>query len=113
MDLDRFFLSIESPTSKHRTYVLMKGCFTKLYQTKIIKENPFDFINPIKKPRTNEKDIPTTAELDTFFEWLKTVDNGVYLFAKFISLTGLRGGEALALEWSDINHTKNINNKIV
>ena len=55
MDLDRFFLSIQAPTSRHRTYVLLKGCFRKLYQTKIIKENPFDFVNPVKKPRVNQK----------------------------------------------------------
>jgi integrase len=102
MDLDRFFLSIEAPTARHRTFILLRGCITKLYQTKIIKENPFDFINSIKKPRVDEKDIPTSAELDKFFDWLKEKDYGVYLFAKFISLTGVRGGEALALEWSDI-----------
>ena len=102
MDLDRFFLSIQAPTARHRTYILLRGCFTKLYQTKIIKENPFDFINTIKKPRVDEKDIPTSMELENFFNWLKKKNHGIYLFAKFISLTGLRGGEALALEWSDI-----------
>jgi integrase len=109
MDLDRFFMSIEAPNMRHRTYVLMNGCFSKLQQTKIIKENPFDFTDPIKKPRTKEKEIPTTAELDQFFKYLRTEDYNLYLFARFISVTGLRGGEALALEWSDINDKININ----
>ncbi len=111
MDLDRFFMTIEAPNMRHRTFVLMKGCFTKLVQTKIIKENPFDFMDAIKKPRTKERDVPTAHELDDFFEYLKAADINLYYFAKFISVTGLRGGEALALEWKDINDSKIIINK--
>ncbi|MBI9008437.1 MAG: site-specific integrase [Tenericutes bacterium] len=102
MDLERFFLSIQAPTGRHRTYLLMKGCFNKLAQTKIIKENPFDYIDTIKKPKAKEKVIPTSIELNKFFEYLKEKDYNLYQFAKFISVSGLRKGEALALEWQDI-----------
>ena len=102
MDLERFFLSIQAPTGRHRTYLLMKGCFNKLAQTKIIKDNPFDYIDAIKKPKAKEKDIPTNIELNKFFEYLKAKDYNLYQFAKFISVSGLRKGEALALEWRDI-----------
>lgn len=75
----------------------------------VIKENPFDYTDPIKKPRVKEKDIPTSSELNLFFEYLKQFDRNLYLFAKFISVTGIRGGEALALEWADINDKISIN----
>ena len=104
IDLELFLLSIDALSARHRTYLLMKGCFNKLMQTKAIKENPFDYIDPIKKPKPKEKDIPTTIELNRFFNFLKTKDYNLYLFAKFISATGLRKGEALALEWADITN---------
>lgn len=109
IDLDRFFLSIDAPTARHRTYILMKGCFTKLKQIKIIKENPFEYSDSIKKPRVKEKDVPTSAELNLFFEHLKRVIQDLFFFAKFISVTGMRGGEALALEWGDINGKISVN----
>ena len=102
MDLDKFFLSIKALTSRHRSYILMKGCFKKLKQIQFISENPFDFIDPVKKPKAKAKDIPTATELNAFFVCLKKKNVNLYLFAKFVSVTGLRKGEVLALLWSDI-----------
>ncbi|XMB72833.1 site-specific integrase [Mycoplasmatota bacterium WC30] len=109
MELDDFLLSIKAPTSRFRTFILLKGCFRKLKQNKIIKDNPFDYIESIKKPKVEEKYVPTSDVLNIFFIYLDRIDHDTYVFAKFISLTGLRKGEALALQWGDISNKININ----
>lgn len=109
MMLDKFLYSIKAESSRARTFQFLKAAFKKLVQNKVIKENPFDFVDPIRKPKTGEKKTPTREELNEFFKYLETKNYNLFLFAKFISITGMRKGEALALKWSDINSRININ----
>jgi integrase len=106
IDIDKFLLTIKSPVSKHRTYILLKACFNKLKQNRLIRENPFDFVKIIRKPKPETKNIPNKNTLDRFFRHLQKVDRYIYVMAKFISLTGLRKGEALALRWEDIREDR-------
>jgi len=79
----------------------LKSCFEVLFKNKIVKDNIFNNIDNVSEPH-NKKYVPTTTELEQFLNYLRIAYYEIYLFAKFISLTGLRKGEALALTWSDI-----------
>jgi len=105
IDIEKFLLSIKSPASRARTYRQLKSCFHSLTKKRIIKYDPFDVIEPISEPKTNGYS-PTTKELNYFLKRLKDSYFEIYLFSYFISLTGLRKGEALALTWEDLKENK-------
>ncbi|MFD2306035.1 site-specific integrase [Enterococcus termitis] len=73
----------------------------------VINSNPMKLIT---MPRgevldIQKKDIPfyNKKELNEFLEAAKDGDSKIYTFFFLLAYTGLRKGEALALEWSDIN----------
>lgn len=76
-----------------------------------IETNPFAKIK-VPKEKTDikaltKKNYYTPAELKSFLEITKDTETPqAYAFFRLLSHTGMRLGEALALEWSDLN-TKN------
>lgn len=85
------------------------------YRQKIIPNNPCDFVEePSKKIFTNTKEIRffNDNEIQSFINAAETFQNNkthTYLNGlAIISLiyTGLRGGELMALQWSDIDFDK-------
>ena len=74
----------------------------------VIEENPFDKIK-VPKEKSNIKSLTTRnyytpKELKTFLEITKEKESPqTYAFFRLLSHTGMRLGEALALEWSDLN----------
>lgn len=110
IDLERFFKSINAPAAKARTFRQLKSCFSSLVKNRIIKDDPFDMVRNISEPKTKAI-APSRSDLNRFFLYLKDAYFEIYLFAKFISLTGLRKGEALALRWDDIQSDHIVINK--
>lgn len=109
LDLEKFFQSIDAPNTKARTFRQLKTCVTFAFKYKIISENPFDFVDYISEPKAN-KSVPTRDELNKLLEYAKKTTIDYYWLIKFISLTGLRKGEALALTWDDIKEDRiNVN----
>lgn len=75
---------------------------------KVIESNPFKKIK-IPKEKADmqaikKKKYYTPEELKTFLEITKETETPqAYAFFRLLSHTGMRFGEALALEWSDLN----------
>lgn len=80
----------------------------------LIKSNPMSkVIRP--KPKKNEKDVEslytkksskkfyTRAELERFLEYAKKFKLKAYAYFQILGYCGLRRGEALALQWRDID----------
>ncbi|WP_106460122.1 tyrosine-type recombinase/integrase [Anaerococcus sp. Marseille-P3915] len=79
---------------------------------KAIETNPFDKIKvPKEKPdmqKINKKNYYTPEELKNFLEITKETETPqAYAFFRLLSHTGMRFGEALALERSDLNPKTN------
>jgi integrase len=110
LDIEIFFKTIKNPASKARTFRQMKSCFMSLFKSRIIEHNPFDLIKTIAEPKS-ESYTPKKDDLFGFFNYLKDAYYEMYLFSKFLSLTGLRKGEALTLTWNDINNESIMINK--
>lgn len=77
-----------------------------------IEENPCTFVKVPKGLSRKKRELPEQAEIDK-------VKNGLNchfgLFAYFLLFTGLRRGEALCIEWKDVNfvdNTINVNKAI-
>lgn len=83
----------------------------------LIKSNPFDkAIVPKPKERKPKKNYYTRDELEQFLIAAKQLNPKAYTYFLLLSSTGLREGEALALEWSDIdlkNEVINIDKTLV
>ena len=77
----------------------------------IIQDNPMRKVKlPKRKGVINEiSKYYTTEELKHFFECLKDYDNLKFsAFFRILAFTGMRKGEALALEWCDIDFEKKL-----
>jgi len=83
----------------------MRECLDALVKNRTLKENVCKLINAPEKPEVKEKIVPTPEQMDDFFSKLKSRYYDYYLLTKFIASTGLRKGEAFALEWCDISLT--------
>lgn len=85
----------------------------------LINHNPMDKVTmPIRKAMIGEvKQINfyEKEELVEFLKYAKEYDEMYYAFFRLLAFTGLRKGEALALEWNDIdvfNRTINVNKTV-
>ena len=107
-DIEKLLNKITAPSAQARTYRDLKSCFNTAVKYKIISESPFDLVENIPEPK-NKRHIPSEKEFNKLCDFLKENNFDMYLFVKFISLTGLRKGEALALKWSDITGFIKIN----
>jgi integrase len=94
---------IKKPSAKARAFRHFKSCFSGLVKHRVLKENIFDYIDSIPEPSSKKAYAPEKSELMDFFSKLIKEDYETYIFAKFLSLTGLRKGEALALTWDDFD----------
>lgn len=77
----------------------------------IISDNPMRKVKlPKRKETINEVNkFYSTDELKHFFDCVKDYGNIKYLaFFRLLAFTGMRKGEALALEWTDIDFQKKL-----
>ncbi|WP_341300295.1 site-specific integrase [Lysinibacillus sp. FSL H8-0500] len=79
-----------------------------------VRTNPFKLVDMPKPKKTSpqsvtdsEENFYTREELNEFLEYLKEENNPkVHTFFRLLAYSGMRKGEALALQWKDIDFTK-------
>lgn len=98
--------------SKYKTFRKYKCYASKIMDYALeegaIKSNPFDKVkNPISKPMIKDDNdkFYTKKELQTFLSFVED-DPMYYAIFRTLAFTGLRKGELMALQWSDINFEK-------
>jgi len=73
-----------------------------------LKENPLEYIEPIRVTDQREKRPLTEEEAQKFLSYLKEKDRELYeIFFTFIH-TGMRDGELRHLQWSDVDFEKRV-----
>lgn len=108
--------SDEVISKRTQSYVwkIVHKIFNDAVKWQMIPYNPFDRIEGIKVKKKDKKVSPhySVDQLTSLFEEIERLDEyqskwkiGIYL----IGFTGIRSGEALALEWTDI-HFGEVNN---
>lgn len=84
-----------------RIHVILNGIFQQAYKNGIIQKNPVQRTTMPKLREDTERRVMTVEEQNIFLEYAKKTYYGD-IFEVALS-TGMRKGELLALEWSDID----------
>lgn len=78
--------------------------FKYAFQIGLIDSNPFDRIIMPKKPAKQKKEnFYTKDELETFLNGARDAGIMKYALFRLLAFSGMRIGELIALEWSDID----------
>ncbi len=99
--------TLSNQTIKH-ILCLLGAVFEYLVDSEVIPKNP---LNRVKKPKIEykEADYLTISEVNKLLEVAKSKFSPLYYMILSVSvITGMRQGEVLALEWSDIDFKKNV-----
>ena len=94
-----------------KTYQLLNRTFNRAVDRDIILKNPMNF-EEVKKPKSDKKDRDVVSlsieEQKRFINALED-DNSKYKhLLLFMTYSGVRIGEALSLEWDDIDFENNV-----
>ena len=92
-----------------------KGYASKIFRfavkLEIITTNPMELVDMPRKKQSTKKDSEkyfSQSELTDFLNWVKTnFAERDYAIFRLLSYSGMRRGEAYALNWSDIDFTSN------
>jgi len=107
-DIKLFLSSITKYSNSviDKIYQLLNKAFKRAIDRNIIIKNPMDF-EEVKKPKSNKLDrnvVSLSVEEELKFITALNDDNSKYKpLLLFMLFTGVRIGEALALEWNDID----------
>ena len=86
--------------TRHRMFILLNGLFRYAYLVYDIK-NPCSTVGNFKNDEIMQE--KSVVSIEDFNKFLSVLENKKHkLFFLFVLLTGLRKGEALALQWKDI-----------
>ncbi|MDE7329511.1 MAG: site-specific integrase [Clostridia bacterium] len=102
-DVQGLLLSIQSPRMRDLCRLYLTTIFKKALVQELIKRNPCEAVE-IKKHKAKHKNALTPTEQEKFFA--VTSGTKYSLLYRFLTATGLRIGEALALRRSDVDFTK-------
>jgi integrase len=90
------------PRRMHQTHVVLGTCLKQAVQLGLIAQNPVDRVaRPLWQPRQN--DTWTLDQLHSFMAALEASESRWRHLWVFLLSSGLRIGEAMALEWSDLD----------
>ncbi|XFA98153.1 tyrosine-type recombinase/integrase [Candidatus Izemoplasma sp. B36] len=103
IDLQKVFNKIEYPVSRKKLYTYMKDVFEKAKINKIINENVMKGVIIDKNYKSKDKFVPNESQLRGYLDYLKLKRPELSYLCEFISLTGLRIGEACALTINDVD----------
>ena len=104
-DLDTILNDIPTRYLQGRTFGYMRQVMARAVQKDLIIRNPLDKIMKRAVPSPETRDVPDLETWYKFLEWLKVRSLDTYQLAVFLSQTGMRIGEALALTWDDVDLT--------
>ena len=102
-DIEKIIDAIPTKYVQAKAYNYLNRVLDKAHAKEIIKKNPIVAVERRAKPTAKKQSIPGYESWQAFLVWLKDRSIDTYYLAKFISDSGLRIGEALALTWKDIN----------
>ena len=105
-DIDTIIDSIPTKSVQARSFSYLKMVYERLIKKRMIKENPIEQVNRRARPAPKRKYIPDPDTWHQFLDWLKEKDIDNYYISKFLADTGMRIGEAVALQHSDISLEK-------
>lgn len=95
----------DSINQKERIHALLINAFDIALKSGYVRINPFAIVNKTthKKKAQENTDALTKEQEQKLFDYLKATRSKYYNFIFFLRWTGLRLGEALIIEWSDID----------
>lgn len=85
---------------------VLNGCFKKAVNNRMIAFNPVPLAEIPKCKEKKEKYIFTKTEQQQFMEYIK--NSYLYDFFRVVIMSGMRNGEARALQWKDIDFNKKL-----
>jgi len=103
MDLQLIFNNIEYPVTRKKLYTYMKDIFDKARVNKIVYENVMEGVILFNDHRTKKGFVPEPDQLKLFLDYLDKTRPELMYLCEFISLTGMRIGEACAVTLKDID----------
>lgn len=107
MDVEKMLNKIKAESPRKNAHLYLKACLDALFKNKGIKENPCVYVNAPKILKAKEKPSIEESAMVAMLGKLKASSPKWWRFAQFLAYSGLRKGEALALEWSDIDTNAN------
>lgn len=94
----------DTPGSFIRITIWASKVLKYAFQIGLIDSNPFDRVIKPKKPAKKKKDnFYTKDELETFLNGARDAGMMQYTLFRLLAFSGMRIGELIALEWSDVD----------
>lgn len=107
MDIESTLAEVRSETVRAVMYTVIKSVLGSLLANSMIRSNPALAVNNVpERPKPQKRPVFTSGQMELFLTTLWGKDEMLCRFARFLVGSGLRTGEALGLEWSDIDFTK-------
>ena len=108
--IQKFFFEHSDKKMASLSYNFLSSAIKKAYQLKKINENFMQFVERPRYEKQKKIEIYSREDLNKIFSFMNSDPNykRYSLFFKTLLLTGLRGGEALALAWKDIDTINNV-----
>ncbi|AZA24611.1 MAG: site-specific integrase [Lactobacillus delbrueckii subsp. lactis] len=94
----------EYPVGFERITIWVSKVLKYAFQIGLIDNNPFDRVIKPKKPAKKKKDnFYTKNELESFLNGARDAGMMKYTLFRLLAFSGMRIGELIALEWSDVD----------
>jgi integrase len=108
-DLEAGLLRVTKNSVRVILWIVLKMAFSDLLANGAVRTNPAEQLT--RKPeriKAREKPVFTWAQMELFLTKLWARDELLARYARFIAASGMRSGEALGVEWADIDFDKGL-----